>query len=117
MLSADLSIEVVIAIDVILRSSWELLYRLLYRLLCRCSLWNTCWSLRSLSSWHRRYVSLVVVVALLRGTTYELGGSTSDISNKKGINISSFFITTDSVENDLGLGSLNSFLSMLKIML
>jgi hypothetical protein len=94
-----------------------LLYRLLYRLLCRCSSWNTYWSLRGLSSWYRKYLSLGVIVTLLRGATYELGGSTSDISGKKRVNINSFFITADSVENDLGLGSLDSFLSTLKIML
>jgi hypothetical protein len=119
MLSADPSIAVVIAINVILRNSWKLLYRLryrlLYRLLYRCSSWNIRWSFRGLSSWSRRYVNLVVIIALLRGTTCELGGSTSDISSKKGVNISSFFPTTDSVENNLGLSSLNSFLSILKI--
>jgi hypothetical protein len=119
MLSADPSITVVIAINVILRSSWKLLYRLLYRLFCRCrcSSWNIYWSLRGLGTWYKRYLSLVVVVALLRGTTCELGGSTSDISNKKRINISFLFTIIDSVENNLGLSSLNSFLSMLKIML
>jgi hypothetical protein len=113
MLSADLSIAVVIVINVILRSSWKLLYRLLYR--CRCSSWNTYWSLRGLSSWYRRYMSLVVIVALFR--TYELGDSTSNISNKKRVNISSFFITADSVENNLGLNSLDNFFSTLKIIL
>jgi hypothetical protein len=62
-------------------------------------------------------MSLVVVVTLLRGTTCKLGGFISDISNKKRINISSFFTMADSVENNLGLSSLNSFLSTLKIML
>jgi hypothetical protein len=56
---------------------------------------------------------LGVIITLLR--TYELGGSTSNISNKKRINISSFFTTIDSVENNLGFSSLNSFLSILKI--
>jgi hypothetical protein len=109
MLSADLFITVVIAIDIILRSSWELLYRLLYRLLCRYSSWNIYWSLR-------KYLSLGIVVTLFRGTTCELGGSTSDINGKKRVNISSFFTTTNSVENNLSLSSLNSFLSTFKIM-
>jgi hypothetical protein len=92
-----------------------LLCRLLYR--CRCSSWNTHWSLRGLGTWHRKCLSLAAVVALLRGTTYKLGGSISDISNKKQINISSFFIMVDSVENNLGLSSLDSFFSILKIIL
>jgi hypothetical protein len=117
MLSADLFIAVVIAIDVILRNSWELLYRLLYRLLCRCSSWNTYWSLRGLGSWHRKYLSLGIIITLLRGTTYKLKGFISDISSKKKVNIGFFFITADSVENNLGLSSLDSFLSILKIIL
>jgi hypothetical protein len=60
-------------------------------------------------------LSLVVVAILFRGITCELGGFTSDISSKKIINISSFFITVDSVENNLGFGNLNNFLSILKI--
>jgi hypothetical protein len=62
-------------------------------------------------------LSLVVIVSLFRGTTYELRGFTSDISNKKRINISFFFTTINSVENNLGLSSLISFLSTLKIIL
>jgi hypothetical protein len=68
--------------------------------------------------WYKKYLSLVVIVVILpRGATYELGGSTSDINNKKKTNISSFFITVDSVENNLSLSSLNSFLSIFKVIL
>jgi hypothetical protein len=58
-------------------------------------------------------LSLGVVIILLR--TYKLGGSISNISNKERININSFFTITNSVESNLGLSSLNSFLSILKI--
>jgi hypothetical protein len=58
----------------------------------------------------------LVVVTLFWGTTYKLRGSISDISNKKRINISSLFITADSVENNLSFNSFDSFLNILKIM-
>jgi hypothetical protein len=63
----------------------------------------------------QRYLSLVVVIILFQGITCELGGFTSDINNKKKVNISSFFTTANSVENNSGFSSLNSFLSTLKI--
>jgi hypothetical protein len=52
-----------------------------------------------------------LVIILFR--TCELRSFISNISNKKITNISSFFIITDSVENNLDLSSLDSFLSML----
>jgi hypothetical protein len=53
---------------------------------------------------------LVIIIALFRGTTFGLGGFISDISSKKKINISFFFTTANSVENNLGLSSLIVFL-------
>jgi hypothetical protein len=60
-------------------------------------------------------MSLVVIIALFRGTICEFGGFILDINNKKKINISSLFIIINSVENNLGLSSFNSFLNIFKI--
>jgi hypothetical protein len=55
---------------------------------------------------------LGVIVILF--CTCELRGFISNINNKEKINISSLFITIDSVENNLGFSSPNSFLVCLR---
>jgi hypothetical protein len=62
-------------------------------------------------------LSLVIIIILFRDIICELKGLTSNTNNKKRININSLFIIINSVENNLGFSSLNSFLNILKIIL